>query len=228
MLPRRTLLLVAMALLLTALGAVAVGARLLQPDPMPAIQANLVRDVVGAMNDRDQAALRSVLAADATVRVPWVSARAEDQGEVKMSDLPVDVEGYRGMLVGTLEKWGLTAVLGSCRPQSESSVTCAVVTRWHVLQLEIGEEWTFAFDDDRVTRLDMVRVDPDPPNRVLPLGLVDLERWGAWLSETRPEQAERLLPSGPDVFGWMYFRFALDASPEEIGASIREYVATRR
>ena len=73
----------------------------------------------------------------------------------------------------------------------------------------------------------MARVDPDPSNRVLPLGLGDLERWEAWLRETHPEQADRLLPTGPDLFGHYYFRFGLDASPAEIGASIEEYLESR-
>jgi hypothetical protein len=94
--------------------------------------------------------------------------------------------------------------------------------------MEIGERWTFEFDGDRVTRLEMVRVDPDPPNRMLPLGLVDLARWEAWLRKSEPEQAERLLPGEPDPFGWMYFRFALGADPEDIALSIREYVTSGR
>jgi len=227
-LPRRTLLVVAMALLLASLGAVAVGSMLVQPDPVPAVQQNTIRDVVGAMNARDLPALRSTFAADGNLGFPSVDARAGSEGEVLMSDWSLELEGFPEVWMGDLAEWGLAAELGSCRPQSESTVACAVVTRWHVLQLEIGEQWTFEFDGDRVTRLEMVRVDPDPPNRVLPLGLVDLERWEAWLRETHPEQAERLLPSGPDIFGHFYFRFALDASPEEIGASIREYLASRR
>lgn len=227
-LPRRTLLVIALALLLASLGAIAVGSRLVQPDPLPAIQEDMIRHVVGAVNDRDQAALRSMFAADGALGFPWVDARAGREGEVDMSDVNMGAEGSVEAWTGTLAEWGLAAELGSCRSQSESAVTCGVVTRWHVLQLEIGEQWTFEFDGARVTRLEMVRVDADPPNRVLPLGLVDLERWEAWLRETRPEQAERLLPDGPDIFGWMYFRFGLDANPEEIGASIHEYLASRQ
>jgi hypothetical protein len=143
-----------------------------------------------------------------------------------MSDWSLDdVEHFPEAWMGELAEWGLAAKLGSCRPQTESTVTCSVVTSWHVLQLEIGEQWTFEFDGHRAARLEMLRVDPDPPNRVLPLGLADLERWEAWLRQTQPRQAERLLPDGPDAFGWMYFRFYANA--EDIGASIREYVASR-
>jgi hypothetical protein len=226
-LPRRTLLVVAMALLLASLGAIAVGSRLVQPDPVLAMQENTIRHVVGAMNDRDLGALRSTFAADGALAVPSVDTRAGREGDVLMSEWSLDVANFPEVWMGDLEEWGLAAELGSCSPVSESTVNCAVVTRWHVLQLEIGEQWTFEFDGDRVTRLEMVRVDPDPPNRVLPLGFVDLARWEAWLRKTHPEQAERLLPNGPDLFGHFYFRFALDASPEEIGASIREYVASR-
>ena len=226
-LPRQALLIVALALLLASLGAIAVGSRLVQPNPVPAIQADMVRHIVGATNDRDHAALQSVFAADGTLVFPWVDARAGQEGEVDMPDFSTDTEGGVEAWTGALGKWGMAAELGSCRSQSEAAVNCDVVTRWHVLQLEIGERWVFEFDGPRVTRLEMVRVDPDPPNRVLPLGLVGLERWEAWLKQTRPEQAARLLPDGPDVFGWMYFRFGLDVTPEAIGASIREYVASR-
>lgn len=227
-LPRQAILLIALALLVASLGAIAVGSRLVQPDPLPGIQENMIRHVVGSVNDRDLAALRSMFAVDGTLVFPWVDARAGREGEVGMPDFSIDTEGGAQVwLEYNLAKWDLAAELGSCRSQSEAAVSCDVVTRWQVLQLEIGERWIFEFDGARVTRLEMVRVDLDPPNRVLPLGLVDLERWEAWLRQTRPEQAQRLLPDGPDPFGWMYFRFGLGASPEEIGTSIREYVASR-
>jgi hypothetical protein len=95
------------------------------------------------------------------------------------------------------------------------------------LGVTLSEEWTFDFDGTRVRRLQMVRVDPDPSDRVLALGLGDLERWEALLRETHPDQAVRLLPAGPDVFAHYYFRFGLDASPDEIGASIEEYLESR-
>ena len=144
-----------------------------------------------------------------------------------MSDWTLDGDNFPEVWMSNLDRWGLEARLGSCRAESESTISCGVRTRWHVLQIEIGEQWTFDFEGTRVRRLVMARVDPDPSNRVLPLGLGDLERWEAWLSETHPEKADRLLPTGPDIFGHFYFRFGLDASPDEIGASIREYLASR-
>ncbi len=225
-LPRQALLVVALALLLASLGAIAIGSRLVQPDPLPALQEIMISQVIDAVNGRDVGLLRSSFAADGVLEFPSVDSTSGREGRVYMSDWSLDVEGFAEAWMEPLAAWGLAAEVGSCRPQSESTVTCAVVTRWHVLQLEIGERWTFEFDGDRVTRLEMVRVDADPPNRVLPLGLVDLERWEAWLRGTHPEQADRLLPNGPDIFGWFYFRFA--ASPVEIGASIREYVASQR
>lgn len=221
--PRRTLLIVAIALLLATIGAIAVGSRLLRPD-LPAGQMTVISQVIDAVNTRDVASLTSALAEDGVVEFPEVDARAGREGEVFMSDWAMNLEHFPEGWIGNLDTWAMAAERGSCRTRSESSVSCAVVTRWHVLQVEIGEEWTFDFDGTRVTRLRMARVDPDPPNRVLPLGLGDLDRWEAWLSETHPEQADDLLPTGPDFFGHFYFRFGLDASPDEIGASIREYV----
>lgn len=231
-LPPRTLLIVAIALLLATMGAIAVGAGLLRPDPTSVERMVTIVDAVEAINARDVAALRSAFAADGLLEFPGVDGRAGREGEVYMSDKTVDeVASPAGQPTSwwmrLLDSWGLEARLGSCRTQPESRISCAVVTAWHVLQIEIGEEWTFDFDGVRVRRLQMVRVDPDPSNRVLPLGFADLERWEAWLRETHPEQAERLLPTGPDVFAHYYFRFGLGADPAEIRASIREYVARR-
>jgi hypothetical protein len=218
----------AMAVLLAIalLGAVAaVGALLREPDPVAARVA-VVEQVIDAVNARDLGSLRSSLTADAILEFPSVDARGGREGEVHMSDWNLDLENFPEAWMAALGKWGMEASLSSCRTERESTVSCAVTTRWQVLQVEIGEEWTFDFDGPRVSRLQMVRVDPDPSNRALPLGLVDLQAWEAWLREIHPEQAGRLLPTGPDLFGHFYFRFGLDASTDEIGASIREYLAS--
>jgi hypothetical protein len=189
----------------------------------------LVAQVVDAINRRDVGSLRSSFTADGIVEFPGVDARSGRQGNVYLHDQPLHEDGpTEGWMTNSLEKWGLDARLGSCRTLSESTISCAVRTRWHVLQVEIGEEWTFDFDRGRVRRLNMTaRVDPDPPDRLLPLGLTDLERWATWLRETDPEQANGLLPTGPDLFAHYYFRFGLDASPEEIRASIDAYLESR-
>jgi hypothetical protein len=222
-LPRRTFLMVAIALLLATMVAIAVGSRLLRPD-LPAEQMTVISQIIDAVNSRDVASLTSALAEDGVLEFPQVDARAGQEGEVFMSDWTMNVEQFPDVWIGNLDTWGMAAERGSCHTRSESTISCAVVTRWHVLQVEIGEEWTFDFDGTRVARLRMARVDLDPPNRVLPLGLGDIDRWGAWLRGTHPEQADRLLPTGPDLIGHFYFRFGLDASPDEIAASIREYV----
>jgi hypothetical protein len=224
LLPRRTLLIVAIAVLLATMGAIAVSSRLLQPD-MAVERMTVISHVIDAVNSRDVASLRSAFAADGVLEFPGVDARAGREGDVFMSDWSLDVENFPEAWMGVLDRWGLAAELDACRTQSQSAVSCAVVTRWHVLQVEIGEEWTFEFDGARVGRLQMVRVDPDPSNRVLPLGLGDLDRWEAWLRQTHPEQVDHLLPTGPDLFGHFYFRFG--ASPDEIGASIEEYLESR-
>jgi hypothetical protein len=220
-------LVMALLLAIALLGAVAgVGALLRELDPVPARVA-VVEQVIDAVNARDLGSLRSSFTADGILEFPSVDARAGREGEVYMSDWDMDVEGFPEAWMWALGKWAMEARLSSCRTERESTVSCAVTTRWQVLQVEIGEEWTFDFDGPRVSRLEMVRVDHDPPNRALPLGLVDLQAWEAWLKETHPEQAGRLLPTGPDPFGHFYFRFGLDASPNEIGASIDEYLESR-
>jgi hypothetical protein len=190
------------------------------------VEMTVVEQVIDAINSRDLGSLRSSFAADGgMLEFPNVDGRSVE-GEVSMAHWSLVLENFPEAWMGALDRWGLEARLGSCRPRPGSAISCAVVTRWHVLQVEIGEEWTFEFDGARVTRLEMVRVDPDPSDRVLPLGLGDLDRWKAWLRANHLEQADRLLPTGPDLFGHFYFRFDL-SSPDEIGASIREYLASR-
>lgn len=224
--PALSWLLVALLLAIALLGAVAgVGALLREQDQVPA-RKTVVEQIIDAMNHRNVESLRSSFTAAGIVEFPGVDGRAGRQGDVYLHDQSVyedqPVEGWMRLL-DTLD---MEARLGSCGPQSESTISCAVRTRWHVLQVEIGEEWTFDFDGARVRRLNMMaRVDPDPSNRVLPLGLSDLERWATWLRETDPEQADRLLLAVPDVFEHHYFRFG--GSLDEIGASIREYLESR-
>lgn len=223
---RGSLVLLALVALLaaTALAAFFVGSWLGPRNSQLAVAGQ----VIEAVNARDLESLRSLLAADGVLEFPSVDARAGRESEVYTSDWEMSVENFPEAWVGTLDRWGMEAQLGPCRDVVISTISCAVVTRWRTFQLEIGEAWTFEFDSrGRVTRLEMLRVDSDPPDRLLPLGLADLSTWEAWLRETHPVQAARLLPSGEDLFGHFYFRFGLDASPEEIGDSISEYLETR-
>jgi hypothetical protein len=223
--PALSWLVVALLLAIALLGAVvAVGGLLREQDQAPA-RVTVVKQVIDAVNHRDVESLRSSFAADGIVEFPGVDGRSGREGNVYLHDQLMYEDGAPEGWMRILDQWGLEAQLGSCRTQSESTVICPVRTRWHVLQVEIGEEWTFDFYGDRVRRLNtMARVDPDPSDRLLPLGLSDLERWATWLRDTHPEQADRLLPKGPDVFAHYYFRFW--GPPDEIGASIREYVAS--
>ena len=183
--------------------------------------------ILEAVNTRDLESLALLLADDAHVVFPWVDGRAGREGEVYMDEWEIVTEAFPDSWMTNLDRWGMEAHLGSCQRVAESTISCAVTTRWRILQVEIGEAWTFAFDGGRVIRLEMLRVDPDPADRLLPMGLSDLSTWQAWLRDTHPAQAARLLPSGPDKFGWMYFRFSVDSTPEEIGDSINEYLEAR-
>jgi hypothetical protein len=222
---RGSLALLALVALLAfaAVAAFVVGSRLGPPPSQLAVAAQIVE----AVNTRNLESVRSLLAEDGVLEFPSVDGSAGREGEIHMSDWEMNVENFPEVWMGSLDRWGMQAHLRSCREVASSTISCAVVTRWRTLQVEIGEAWTFEFDGRRVTRLQMLRVDPDPPDRLLPLGLADLTSWESWLRETHPAQAARLLPSGPDLFGHMYFRFGLDASLDEIGDSIREYIETR-
>ena len=182
--------------------------------------------IIEAINSRDLDGLQSLLVEDASLEFPEVLANGRRTELMVMGEHSVgDGDGHRWM--GEVDSWGMEAHLGRCREVDATTVTCAVVTRWPTLQLEIGEAWTFEFQGQHVSRLEMLRVDPDPTDRLLPLGLVDIDDWEAWLRETHPTQVDRLLNPGPYLFEQFYFAFGLDASPEEIGASINEYLKAR-
>lgn len=185
----------------------------------------LIQQVIDAINSRDIAALRSSFTADAIVVLPQLSSDGELR--VMASDWDVSIEGFLEAWMSSAETWDLEAALGSCRylGQNSGSIQCDVTTRWHTLQVEMGELWTFDFDGTTgLTRLEMDRIDPNPANRTLPLGLDDLAAWETWLAETHPEQASTLL-SGDELFWNFYFRYHFENS-EAIGASINEYLAS--
>lgn len=183
----------------------------------------VIGQVVDAVNSRDVASLRSSFAAGANVVLPHI--RSDGLQEDPASDWEVSTQDFVEAWMYTIDTWDMEADLRSCQAEAESTFRCDVTTRWHVLQVEIGEEWTFEFDGPQVTRLEMARVQPSPTNRTLPLGYDDLASWESWLEETHPEQAARL--SGDDLIWPFYFRYSRD-DPEAIGASIQEYLESQR
>lgn len=220
--PRRMLLTFAMALLLAATGAIALGARLLLPDPTQLERMTVIGQVVDAITGRDAQLLSSSFAPDGSVTLLQV---ASDGSEETALTVPVRTEDLVAVWTGTVEAWDLEAELRSCRSDSESTVRCAVATRWHTLQVEIAEEWVFAFDRTRLTSLETIRLDQDPPDRRLPLRYGDLKSWESWVEATHPDQAARLLAG--DRLIWPFF-FRYDQSlASDIGASIQEYLESR-
>jgi hypothetical protein len=193
--------------------------------PRPPITGELavIGQVVDAVNSRDVAALRSSFAAGANVVLPHI--RSDGLQEVAASDWEVSTESFLEAWMLTIDGWDMEADLRSCQAEAESTFRCDVTTRWHVMQVEIGEEWTFEFDGPEVTRLEMARVESSPTNRTLPLGYDDLASWESWLEETHPEQAARL--SGNDLIWPFYFRYHHEDA-EAIGASIQEYLESQR
>jgi hypothetical protein len=192
-------------------------------------QLAVAEQIVESVNARKPETMRSLMTEDGVLEFPAIDMRGGGEGRVYMADRTVS-EAF-----GTPHGWmeildtywgGMETHLGSCRSVAAAAITCDVRTRWRTLQIEIGEAWTFEFDGGRVAHLEMLRVDPDPPNRSMPLALADLSAWEAWLRQAHPAQADRLLFDDSNVFGHLYFRYVW-TNPQEIGASIREYLATR-
>jgi len=196
--------------------------------PRPPITGELavIGQVVDAVNSRDVAALRSSFAAEATVGLPQIRSDGLQESAASDSDWGMSKElGFVEAWMFHIDSWDMEAALRSCQAEAESTFRCDVTTLWHVMQVEIGEEWTFEFDGPQVTRLEMARVEPSPTNRTLPLGYDDLASWESWLEETHPEQAARL--SGNEWIWPFYFRYHPEYA-EAIGASIQEYLESQR
>jgi hypothetical protein len=194
-------------------------------------QMAIIRQVVDSVRDRDEAALASFFTDDGTFS-PYVKWGTPPLAEV----IPTWMENA--------EAWGLDAVIRSCKPHTGSRIECDVRTRWHTLQMEMAERWTFSFEGRHLESLVMTRSNPDPTDRLLPLGYSDLDSWESWLKETHPVKAAALglLPDEeerrsddredcPQVPDCSYlFAMLLRYDPtqaEEIGASIQEYLDSR-
>lgn len=215
-----TLLIVIGLLLAGMVAALVIGS---WPRPPITGEPAVIGQVVDAVNSRDVAALRSIFAAGANVVLPHI--RSDGLQEEAASDWEVSTPGFVESWMYPIAAWDMEAELRSCRAEAESTFRCDVTTRWHVMQVEIGEQWTFELDGPEVTRLEMARVEPSPTNRTLPLGYDDLASWESWLEETHPEQAARL--SGNDLIWPFYFRYHHEDA-EAIGASIQEYLDSQR
>lgn len=214
--PGLMLLIVISLLLAGMVAALVIGSWPRPPTAEPAV----IGQVIDAVNTRDIAALRTTFAPDAIVVLPHVSSDGLE--EVAASNWEVSTENFLEAWMNPIDAWDMEADLGSCQADAESIFRCDVTTRWHVLQVEIGEVWTFVFDGGDLRGLEMARVDPNPANRTLPLGYRDLPSWESWLDETHPDQAQRLL-SGSSLIWHFYFRYD-HGEAEAIGASIREYL----
>lgn len=213
--------LVVLALLAALAASIAVGARLIPPDPDPLNRLPATHEVVAAINARDANAVRSLLAADATVVLVQVQSDGED--ESPMSDWSLTVENFLEAWLRSVERWGLEAEIVSCEA-SVSVVECEMVARWHTLQVEGLEKWTFHFDGSEVTRLETARLDREPETRMLPLSHRDLESWDAWLAETHPAEAQ--WHAGDPLFWNFYFRYD-GARAVALRRLIDEYLQTR-
>lgn len=222
--PAGLTLLIVIGLLLAGM----VAALVIGSGPRPPITGEpaAIGQVVDAINSRDVAALRSSFAAGATVGLPHIRSDGLQESAASDSDWGMSKElGFAEAWMIHLDAWDMEAELRSCQAEAESTFRCDVTTRWRVLQVEIGEEWTFEFHGPRVTRLEMARVEPSPTNRTLPLGYHDLASWESWLEETHPELAARL--SGNEWIWPFYFRYHPE-NAEAIGVAIQEYLESRR
>jgi hypothetical protein len=140
---------------------------------------------------------------------------------------PYRIRRVAATWIENVEAWGLDVVVRSCASLGESGVRCDVHTRWLTLRMEMVERWDFAFAGGRISSLVMVRSDPDPVDRTLPLGLHDLDSWESWLERTHPAQARELLPDDREQRLFAAFLRYDPTLADEIATSIDEYLDAR-
>ena len=203
----RTVALLAALLMVLAAG-IAIGSRLAQPDESELdLRMPVIGQVIAAVNTRNVTEVRSLFADDGTVVLFQVESTGDRQDPSAEFDL--DVEHFPEAWMGSAEAWGLEAELESCREVDAAHVECQVITRWHTVQVEAVEEWTFQFGNAGIVRLETARLDRQPVDRTLPLKHADLAGWEVWLRTTHPEAAARILDGDPLIWNF-FFPYNLD------------------
>lgn len=180
-----------------------------------AAQMETIERAVAAANASDAAGLRVLFAEGATI----------DNGV--WGPLPLTDPDFVGAWLTNLQAWRFDGEVTACRPAVAEGSTCQVRARWHTLAAEADEEWSFTFDGDLIRSLTIVRVDLDPPDRKLWLGLAELDDWEEWLEEQDPDRARRLIPDAGDRTLISSFLEYDPTLADEIGLAIREYVIQR-
>lgn len=180
---------------------------------VPIEEASAIRRVIDAIERRDVDALVASFPPDGTMNVHAVWGA-------------YPIRRVAPAWIENVEAWDLDVVVRSCAARGDSAVSCDVRTRWLTLQMEMVERWDFSFTNGRISSVVMVRSDPDPRERSLPLGLPDLDSWESWLNETHPAEARELLPNDAEQRLFAPFLRYDPTRAEEIGASIEEYLST--
>jgi hypothetical protein len=179
---------------------------------VPIRDASAIRRVIQAIERRDADAFVASFTPDGTLNAHAAWG-------------PYRIRKVAPTWIENVEAWGLDVFVRSCASRGESAVRCEMHTRWLTLRMEMLERWDFSFADGRISSLVMVRSDPDPRERSLPLGLPDLDSWESWLKETHPAEARKLLPNEAEQRLFAPFLRYDPTLAQEIGASIEEYLS---
>jgi hypothetical protein len=177
-------------------------------------QMEAIRQTVAAANSQDEETLRRLFAVDAEVN-PGV-----------WGSISVTTPNFASAWSYNLDAWGFEGEVVGCSTVG-AGVDCEVRARWHTLSAESVEEWSFVFDGEVIRTLTISRVDPNPSDRVLPLGISDLDDWENWLKSTDPATARRLIPDAetPETLRLIVPFLRYDATfADEIGESIKKYL----
>ncbi len=183
-----------------------------------------------------QAALAQVVQAVVAAAEPGASdaltsdALAETATIVPVEGWPAtpvtDADALRPWLAH-LRTWGWDADVRECwiGPQVPG-LTCAVTGRWHAVRAEADEYWHAVFDGDRIRTLSISVTEERTGQAEMPLALHQLAGWEAWLRQTDPAAADRLLAGPASSSVPLVLRYDPALAPE-ITASIETYLAHR-
>jgi hypothetical protein len=201
-------------------------------EQLPAVQADLVSQVVNAINGEDFDAFRSWFAADGAVGFETGLLRPYHQGVEGGQRIPMtDPEGFEADFL-----WGAALdrriALRSCMSESARILSCDIEFTLEALRL--GGVETMAMALNEAGEIALLATEPtfDAATGEQPLTVQDLSGFETWLEEAHPEDFRRLVrPGTPGSINGVELQSSFaPMNPELVPAMtalIDEYLAAR-
>lgn len=198
-------------------------------ESLPVAQAQVIEDVVEAVNSEDFDAFRALFAAEGSVAFETGLLRPYHEGVAGGQPIPVtDQAGFEADFA-----WGAVldrrVTLRSCESESDRIFRCDVTSRLGAYRTEWVETLGIGLaEEGGISLLFTEPLDVDPVDRDQPLSLIEyLDDFERWLEENHPDEFERLVrPGTPGEIGGVETPLDPDLV-DDLTALIDEYVASR-